>query len=208
MLLIGLTGNIAAGKSTLAHAFAERGALVIDSDLAAREAVAPGTPGLRAIIATFGSGMLTADGSLDRARLGRRVFDDVAARRVLESIVHPAVEASRQRAVRDARAAGRPVVVCDIPLLFEAHLAWQFPRIILVDAPCSIRISRLVHDRGMSQGDAAARIASQMPATLKRPRADLVVDNDGDRATLAGRIVTAWDRVRRWSLVAGTGHAA
>jgi dephospho-CoA kinase len=199
MLLIGLTGNIAAGKSSVAEALAARGACVVDSDVAAREAVAPGSPGLSAIVDTFGRDMLLPDGSLDRARLGTHVFANTEARHALERIVHPAVERSRQRAVLAARADGRDVVVCDIPLLFEAQLAWQFPRIVLVDAPAPLRIARLMRDRQMTAEAAAARVGAQMPAALKRGRADVIVQNDGDRQALRDAIDALWRRVDDWS---------
>ncbi len=208
MLLVGLTGNIAAGKSAAARAFAARGAVVIDSDVAAREAVAPGTPALAAILAHFGASLQRPDGSLDRAALGAIVFRDPAARRTLERIVHPAVEAARQRAVREARAATRAVVVCDIPLLFEARLAWQFPRIVLVDAPADVRVARMLRDRGMSHADAAARVRSQLPAALKRSRADIVIDNDGDLTQLQTRLDAAWTQLGHWLAVAGSDRAA
>ncbi len=208
MLLVGLTGNIAAGKSTVAAAFAERGATVIDSDVAAREAVAAHSPALAAIATRFGPEMLLADGTLDRARLGALVFSDPAARQALETIVHPAVEAARQRAVAAARAAGSAITICDIPLLFEARLAWQFPRVIVVDAPTSARISRLMQYRALSESAAAARIRSQLPAALKRVRADRVIDNASDLATLHTRIDAAWQQLLAWSAVADLNRAA
>ena len=199
MLLLGLTGNIAAGKSSVAQAFAARGAIVIDSDIAARDAVAPGTPALRQIVDHFGADMLHADGTLDRPKLGARVFANTTERLALEAIVHPAVEAARQNAVHNARRAGHRVLVCDIPLLFEARLAFQFARIVLVDAPTAARVERLVQHRGMNEDAARARVASQLPAPLKRGRADLVIDNDGDLQTLASHVERAWDRVGRWA---------
>lgn len=208
MLLVGLTGNIAAGKSTVAAAFADRGATVIDSDLAAREAVAPDSPALAAIAAHFGPEYLLADGTLDRGRMGALVFGDPTARLALEAIVHPAVESARQRAVAAARASGSPITVCDIPLLFEARLAWQFPRIILVDAPVPDRIARLMQYRDMSEAAAEARVHSQLPAALKRPRADLIVENDGDLARLHAQIDSGWQRLRAWTAVADSIRAA
>jgi dephospho-CoA kinase len=208
MLLIGLTGNIAAGKSTVAAALVARGAALIDSDVAARDAVAPGTPALARIVARFGADMLRADGSLDRAKLGARVFADATERQALEAIVHPAVEAVRQSAVAKARNDGHPVTICDIPLLFEARLAWQFPRIILVDAPAAARVARLVHDRGMAQAAALARVQAQLPAPLKRPRADLIIDNDCELSALHDQIDRAWTRIMRWATVAESNRAA
>ncbi len=208
MLLVGLTGNIAAGKSTVAAAFADRGATVIDSDTAAREAVAVNSPALAAIVARFGAGMLCADGTLDRARMGALVFADAEARRALEAIVHPAVEAARQRAVADARAAGSAITICDIPLLFEAQLAWQFARIILVDAPVISRVARLVRDRAMTEAAAITRVQAQLPAPLKRPRADVVIDNDRDLVALRAQIDASWNRLQAWAAVAESNRAA
>jgi len=202
MLVVGLTGNIASGKSTVAAALVARGAPLIDSDAASRAAVAPGTAALSAIAARFGRDVLLPDGALDRARLGALVFSDPSARTALEQIVHPIVEVARQTALADARAHGAPIVVCDIPLLFEAGLAWQFPRILLVDAPASLRTTRLVEGRGLSGTDAAARVAAQLPSSLKRGRADIVIDNDDSRAALDVRIDTLWQRLERWAAVA------
>lgn len=199
MLLVALTGNIASGKSTVAQALSSRGAVMVDSDLAARDAVAPGTPALAAIVSQFGQQMRRADGSLDRAALGRLVFGDAMAREALEKIVHPAVEAARVLAVDRARAAGASIVICDIPLLFEARLAWHFPRILLVDAPEAVRIERLVRDRAMLPADADSRVRAQLPAALKRPRADLVLDNGGERAALTPQLAASWARLARWA---------
>ena len=199
MLLVALTGNIASGKSSVAAALVRRGATLVDSDAAAREAVAPTTPALAAIVRQFGATMLLADGTLDRARMGRLVFGDSAARQVLEGIVHPAVEAARLAAVSRAAGAGARIVVCDIPLLFEARLAWHFPRIVLVDAPEPVRIARLIEHRALSPGDAAARVQAQLSAALKRPRADLLLLNDGTPAELESSVERAWARVRTWA---------
>jgi len=208
MLLVALTGNVAAGKSTVAAAFVRRGVTLIDSDVAARSAVAPGTPALAAIAQRFGTEMLTGDGALDRARLGALVFGNRSARAELERIVHPAVELARQAAVTTARTAGADIVVCDIPLLFEARLAWHFPRILLVDAPAAVRLERMVRTRGLSPDDAGARIRAQMPAALKRPRADLVIDNASDSAALQARLDAVWHQLQSWMPVAECHRAA
>lgn len=199
-LVVALTGNIASGKSSVAQRFGAHGATILDADRAAHDAVAPGTPALAAIAARFGRQLLHADGSLDRAALGRLVFGDARARRDLEAIVHPAVAQAREAAVSAARAAGTRVIVCDIPLVFEARLAPEFACIVLVDAPEATRLARLVTDRGMAADDARARIAAQLPARLKRPRVDLVIENDADRATLAARADAAWAQLvaRSW----------
>ena len=208
MLLLGLTGNIASGKSTVAAYLKARGIVLIDSDADARRAVEPGSAALAAITTRFGAAVLGADGTLDRAALGRRVFADAAARHELERIVHPAVESQRLAALADARRAGAAAAVCDIPLLFEAKLAWQFPRIIVVDASAATRIKRLVRDRGMPPDDAASRVRAQLSSALKRPRADLVVDNDGTRDDLSQRLDAAWATIARWHPVAAGNRAA
>lgn len=211
-LVVALTGNIASGKSTVAQRFAAHGATILDADRAAHDAVAPGTAALAAIAARFGAGILRPDGTLDRAALGRLVFGDPRARRDLEAIVHPAVGRARDAAVAAARAEGTRVVVCDIPLVFEARLAPEFACIVLVDAPEAARLARLVRDRGMAEDDARARIAAQLPARLKRPRVDVVIENDADLATLAARADAAWARLvaRAWPVAgdaSGSDHS-
>jgi dephospho-CoA kinase len=208
MLLVGLTGNIAAGKSTVAGAFADRGATIIDSDLAARDAVAPGTPALAAIVEHFGAGMLSADGTLDRTAMSTLVFRDAEARHALERLVHPAVEATRRVAVADAAAHGAAIVICDVPLLFEVRLAWQFARIVLVDAPAAVRIARLERHRRLNMQDAALRVSAQMPASLKRGRSDIVIENRGSRTALDAQIAGAWHRLTAWAAVAEPDRSA
>jgi dephospho-CoA kinase len=193
MLLVGLTGNIASGKSEVARQFAERGATVIDADLLAREAVQPGQPALEAIVARFGRAVLAADGTLDRAALRARVFADPAELEALNAILHPDIGRRRDRLVAAARARGDAVVVCDIPLLFERNLVDDYDLVVLVDAPRELRLDRLVRDRGLAEAEAMRMIAAQMPAELKRARADVIIDNDGSRATLARRVRDAWD---------------
>jgi dephospho-CoA kinase len=163
MRLIGLTGNIASGKSIVADLFAERGATIIDADVLAREAVTKGSPALDAIVARWGSEVLDGDGNLDRAALRHRVFKDQTDLDALNEIVHPEVMRRRAQEVAAARARGDRVVVCVIPLLFERHLADDFDTIVLVDAPRSIRLERIVRDRGIEEAEAMKMIASQMP---------------------------------------------
>jgi dephospho-CoA kinase len=188
MLVVGLTGNIAAGKSAVARRLAERGVPVVDADVLARDAVAPGTRGLRRVVARFGPGVLAPDGSLDRAALRRIVFADAAARADLEAIIHPEVGRLRDVAVGRAREAGAPLVVCDIPLLFEAGLEGTVDRIVLVDAPEAVRRERLVRDRGLTPAEADAMLAAQMPAAEKRPRAHHVIENAGSLADLEAAV--------------------
>lgn len=192
MRLIGLTGNIASGKSTVARMLADRGAVVIDADLLAREAVEPGRPALAAIHARWGDAVLRPGGALDRAALRRIVFADASERAALDAIVHPAVERLRHAAEETARRRGEPLVVCDIPLLFEARLEKTVDRIVLVDAPEALRRERLVRDRGILPAEADAMIAAQQPSAGKRARADLVIDNDGTLEELEPRIDALW----------------
>ncbi len=212
MLHIALTGNIASGKSTVANLFRGWGATIIDADRLVREAQAPGSPVLRAIAERFGSGVLLADGALDRPKLRAIVMDDPAARRALEAIVHPAVQLLRLERLARARAAGDRVVVSDIPLLFEiaaeggpaALDPGAFDAVVLVDAPESVRIERLVHDRGLSEAEARHMVAAQLPSAVKRAwrggardRGVCIIDNDADCTTLETRARAVWDRILR-----------
>lgn len=194
--VIALTGNIAAGKSAVARRLAALGATIIDADVLAREAVAPGTPALAAIVARFGPTMLTPDGALDRARLRRHVFADPAARTALNAIVHPDVIRRRDAALAAARARGDAVVVCDIPLLFETGRDGEYETILLVDAPPAVRRERLVRDRGLSPAEADAMIAAQAPSGPKRAKATIVFDNAGSIADLDAAVDAAWPRLR------------
>lgn len=189
---IALTGNIASGKSTVSARLAELGATIIDADQLARDAVAPGTPGLAAVVARFGADILASDGTLDRAALRGRVFNDTAARRDLEAIIHPEVRRLRAVAVAAARARGDVLVVSDSPLVFEAGLVDQFEGVLLVDAPVAVRRQRLLHDRGLAPDVADAMIAAQWPSDQKRARADWVIDNDDTREALRARVDALW----------------
>jgi dephospho-CoA kinase len=188
MRRIGLTGNIAAGKSTVAAGLAAAGFPVIDADALAREVVAPGTPALAAIVARWGPTVLLADGTLDRATLRRRILADPAERAALEAITHPAIAARRAARTAELAARGAQVIVCDIPLLFEAQLEDTVDAIVLVDAPVAVRRARLIQDRGMDPAEADALIAAQMPADRKRERADVVIENAGSRTDLDAAI--------------------
>jgi dephospho-CoA kinase len=197
MLLVGLTGNIASGKSTVARLLAERGALIIDADVLARRAVEPGTRALRAIVERWGERMLAADGTLDRAALREIVFDHPEELEALNGIVHPEVARLRAEEVAAARARGERLVVCDIPLLFERQLIDEFSFLVLVDAPRSMRLERLVSDRGLSHDEAMKMIAAQMPAALKRARADFVIENDSDLSALERQVDELWSVLDR-----------
>lgn len=196
-LSLALTGNIAAGKSTVATLLAARGATIIDADTLAREAVAPGSAGLRAVAERFGTEVLHSDGTLDRAALRQRVFQDPAAREALNQIVHPAVRQLRDRAVQEAAARGDRVIISDIPLLFEVGLAHAFDGVILVDAPPAERLARLVRDRGLSAADAQAMMDAQWPSERKRAGATWIIDNDRSREALETRVAEVWDTIQQ-----------
>ena len=193
MLLVGLTGNIASGKSEVARQFAELGATVIDADLLAREAVAPGQLALAAISERFGAAILAADGTLDRVALRTKVFADPRELEALNAILHPDIGHRRDRLVAAASARGDRIVVCDIPLLFERNLVADYAVIVLVDAPRELRLDRLVRDRGLAEAEAMRMIAAQMPAELKRARADIIIDNTSSRLGLAQRVNEVWN---------------
>jgi dephospho-CoA kinase len=199
MLNVALTGNIAAGKTRVAELFRRWGATVIDADTLVREVQAPGTPEFAAIEARFGSAVVAPDGTLDRARLRAVVFADPDARHALEAIVHPAVARRRRELLTEARARGDRVAVSDIPLLFESMDPAEFDAVVLVDAPESIRLERLVRRRGITPEKARLIMAAQWPSEQKRSwrgpagRAPLVIENDADFATLERRARAAWD---------------
>lgn len=192
MLLVGLTGNIAAGKSTVAQLLSERGATIIDADILARRAVERGTPAYDKIVRQWGSTVLGPDELLDRGALRRLVFRDHEQLEKLNSIVHPEVERQRSALVEEARERGDRVVICDIPLLFEARLVDRFDKVILVDATRPRRLERLLNERNLPEAEAMKMIAAQMPAELKRARADHVIDNNGTIAELEQRVREVW----------------
>lgn len=197
MLVVGLTGNIGSGKTTVARLLAARGVPVIDADVLAREAVAPGSPALAAIVARWGPGVRANDGSLDRAALRHIVFANSADRAALDAIVHPAVKAGRDALLAAARTRGERVVVCDIPLLFETGLERDVDVVLLVDAPVELRLARLMHDRHLARDEALAMIDSQLPAQPKRAKSDYVIDNDDTPDTLAARTGETWRSIER-----------
>lgn len=197
MLLIGLTGNIASGKSTVAQLLSERGATIIDADILARRAVETGSPAYRRIVERWGTSVLSPDGAIDRGALRRRVFGDAVELEALNDIIHPEVGRLRTQLVAEAGRRGDRIVVCDIPLLFEKNLADDFDRIILVDAPRPLRLERLVQDRGLRETEAMEMIAAQMPAELKRARADFVIDNTGSFGALERRVLEVWSALEQ-----------
>lgn len=191
MLRIGLTGGIGSGKSTVAARLLDRGAVVVDADRLAREVVEPGTPGLARIAATFGPSVIAQDGALDRAALGAVVFEDPAARRTLESITHPLIQAR----TRELFAAAPPeaVVVHDVPLLVELGMAPNYHLVMMVHADEQVRQERLVSDRGMDPQAARSRIAAQAGVVQRRAVADVWLANHGSRDELAAAVDRVWD---------------
>jgi dephospho-CoA kinase len=191
-LNVGLTGNIAAGKSAVAALFRQWGGTVIDADEIVREVQAPGGPVLRAIAERFGDSMIRPDGTLDRAALRGRVMAHPDRLTALNHIVHPAVHERRMALLAAANARGDRVVVNDIPLLFESADPGEFDAIVLVDAPEATRLARLVEQRGLDEAEARRMIQAQVPSSAKRSRSDFVIDNDGDRAALERAAAMVW----------------
>ncbi len=190
VLLVGLTGGIASGKSTVAQRLVEHGALLIDADLLAREVVEPGTPGLAAVVDRFGGGVLAADGSLDRPALGRVVFADPVARRDLEQIIHPAVRARAAELVSSAPDGA--VVVQMIPLLVETGQADAFDLVVVVDVPTPVQTDRLIERDALSAAEAQARLAAQASREQRLAAADAVIDNSGDPEELRAAVDAFW----------------
>ncbi len=193
MLNVALTGNVASGKSTVAALFAAWGATVIDADALVHELQRPGTGVYEAIVRRFGHRIVGPRGLLDRDALRARVLADPDARRDLEAIVHPAVARRREELVADARRRGAPVVVSDIPLLFEALDPAAFDAVVLVDAPAAVRRRRLVEERGLDPAEAERLMAAQLPSAAKRARSTWVIDNDGTLAELERRARGVWE---------------
>jgi dephospho-CoA kinase len=192
VLLVGLTGGIGSGKSTVSAALAARGAVVVDADAVVRELQEPGTPVLAAMVERFGDDILRPDGSLDRQVVADRVFGDARALADLNAIVHPAVGAEIARRL-EAEAATDHVVVLDVPLLVESGRG-DLAGLIVVDTDPEVAVERLVSQRGFTEADARARIARQVSREERRARADVVIDNSGSREALEPQIAECW----RW----------
>ena len=193
MLNVGLTGGIGAGKSEVARRFADLGAVLVDSDVLAREVVATATPGLAAVVAAFGPQVLGPDGALDRESLAALVFPDSDARSRLEAIIHPLVRARSAEVVAAAAAADpRVIVVHDVPLLAESGLAGQFDAVVVVVAELSVRLHRLVAGRGMTEADARARIAAQASDAERAAVATHIIHNDASLADLDRAVLGVW----------------
>ncbi|QEO15908.1 dephospho-CoA kinase [Agromyces intestinalis] len=197
MYLIGLTGGIASGKSTVARRLYEHGAVHIDADQLARKVVEPGTPALAAIVEAFGPGVLHGDGSLDRAKLGGIVFGDAAALARLNGIVHPAVRELSGRLIAKAEAEDpEAVVVYDVPLLVEAQVDHPFDLIVVTDAPRRAQVARLVQERGLEPAHAEARVDAQVDPETRKSIADVVIDTGGTLAHTMSQADALWARIR------------
>ena len=204
MLLVGLTGGIGAGKSTVAELLAARGAVIVDADQVARAVVEPGQPALAKLVERFGDGILDGDGRLDRAALAKVAFSDDESRHDLEAITHPAINDEFTRRV--ASAPSDAVVVLDVPLLAESEQARKRPyqTVIVVEAPREVRLRRL-EARGVDRADAEARMSAQVSDDERRKLATYVVGNAGDRAALEHRIDEIWADLQRLRVEGATG---
>ena len=182
MYLIGLTGGIAAGKSTVAARWVQLGAIEIDADQLARDVVAPGTEGLQEVAHTFGASVLNPDATLNRQALGSVVFDDPIERKKLEAIIHPRVKALARKLL--SQMPSNSIVVYNVPLLVEASVDLDFDKVVTVEAPADKQVERLVQFRGMSKDDAAQRVAAQASAAQRANVADVILNSNQDLALL------------------------
>lgn len=195
MLNVALTGNIASGKTAVAALLSEWGATIIDADAIVRGLQLPGLPVFNAIVSHFGPGALAPDGTLDRAALRARILANPDDRKALEAVVHPAVERERRTLLKRAAQSGSGIVVNDIPLLFEVMDPSRFDVVVLVDAPESLRVERLVQHRGIAPEEAASLMRLQGPAEKKREKADLVIENNGSRDGLRQQTWMVWRKL-------------
>jgi dephospho-CoA kinase len=196
MMKVAVTGNVASGKTTLSRIWAREGVPVVLADDLARAVVTPGSHGLEAVVDTFGTEVLQADGSLDRDALRDQVFRDSEKRQALEKILHPLILARRDTWMEEQERERVPLAVAEIPLLYEVGLEGGFSKVVLVDAPEEVRLRRLVEDRGWSEEAAMRLMKAQMPPEEKRGRADFIVYNDGTREDLEVHALALLDLLR------------
>ncbi len=194
MKLVGLTGGIASGKSTVSALLRELGAPILDADELAREVVQPGTPALMQISARF-PGVLAADGTLDRAKLGKRIFSDPHDRRILNEIVHPRIQQAFLERTEALRRSGARVAVYDAPLLIENNLQAAMNEVVVVSAAEPLQLRRLMERNGLSSDQARARISSQLPLGEKLKHATYVIENDGSMEALRARVTEVWKSI-------------
>jgi dephospho-CoA kinase len=192
MLVVGLTGGIATGKSTVAAMFAAHGVAIVDADRIAHELQEPGQACHREIVHTFGSEILDQAGHIDRRRLGALVFADPLARQRLEAIMHPAIREACQAQIHAADAAGWTVCLVDAALILEAGQRHRYHKIVLVHAPEAVQLARLVQGRGLSEAEARQRLQAQWPSAAKAAYADFIIDNGGDQQATQTRVVEVY----------------
>ncbi|QWU17863.1 dephospho-CoA kinase [Paenibacillus sophorae] len=195
-MIMGLTGGIASGKSTVSAILIEKGARLVDADAIAREVMLPGHEVLAAVTEYFGEGILLPDGTLNRTKLGDIVFHDPEALKALNGLTHPAIRReTRKRMQAMERETPERLIIVDIPLLFESGQEDMFERILVVYAPREVQLERLKSRNGLTQDQAEARLNSQMDIELKRSKADYIIDNSGDLADTERQIAVLWDRL-------------
>ena len=196
MLVVGLTGGICSGKSTVAAMFERLGAVVIDADRVAHELQVPGQPLFEAIVSAFGRQIVGEDGRIDRRRLGAIVFSDPKARVRLEEILHPAIVLECERRIQQARASGAAVCLLDAALLIESGRHARFDRMVLVEASEAVQLERLMARMGLSREEAMQRIRSQMPLEEKRRHAKFVIENGGSLEETERQVRAVWEQLR------------
>lgn len=204
MLIVGLTGNVASGKSAVAALWRDAGVPVVSSDELARQVVEPGTQGLEEVRRALGDEVLAPDGTLDRGAVRERVFSDERARRVLEGILHPRIRHLQAEWIEAREAEGAEMVVAEIPLLFEVGREDDVDLTVLVDAPPEVRLERMVRDRGLEPAAARRIMEAQMDSGEKRRRADLVVENDGTLEELREKAMATLDALRARATTSGS----
>ncbi|AMV71319.1 dephospho-CoA kinase [Desulfuromonas carbonis] len=194
-MILGITGSIASGKSTVSAMFEARGAVLVSADQLAREAVRPGSATLARLVERFGAEILASSGKLDRARLGTMIFADPAARQDLNRIIHPAIAALAEEELAILRRSGAPLVVYEAPLLFEAGASDRVDRVLVVTVDPEVQLQRLMRRDGLDAEAARQRVAAQMPQAEKLARADFVIDNSGSRKLTEDQVAALWTRL-------------
>jgi dephospho-CoA kinase len=197
MLRVGLTGGIACGKTVVRKLLEDRGALTIDADAIVHQLMGAGTDLTRRIADAFGSDVLSADGAVDRIKLGRLVFSDAAQRSKLNALVHPEVIREEKRLLREAEGRGVMVAVVDAALMIEAGTYRDYDRLLVVYCPRAVQLDRLVERDGLSRDEASRRVDAQMPVEDKKPYADFVIDTSGTLAETERQVQEVWERLRQ-----------